>query len=339
MDDTPEGAASPRANAEAESPPARLAGTLREVDEIEVVILDDNVQDNILPSNGIARRHRSALADQTFLRGEHGYSLLVTVVADGYRESVLYDAGLARDTVLHNLDVLGVQVGALRAAVLSHGHADHHGGLVGIIARVGRRGLPLILHPDAWSDRKFVLPDGREFGAPPPSRMDLDREGVQLIEERGPSLLLDGRLLVSGEVARTSGFEPGMPDQWRRRGQSWEPDYMVWDDQCLIANLAGKGLVVMSGCSHAGVINVLRGARALTGVDRIHAFVGGCHLSGAVMEAVIPRTVAELEALQITHLVPGHCTGWKALHQIAGQMPESYVPSTVGTTLCFSRDQ
>ncbi len=101
-------------------------------------------------------------------------------------ESILYDAGLGRDTVLHNLDVLQVAVGDLRAVVLSHGHSDHHGGLEGIIKRIGRRGMPLVLHPDVWRDRKIAFPTGAEMHMPPPSHNDLDREGVAIIEERGP---------------------------------------------------------------------------------------------------------------------------------------------------------
>ncbi|HVB76534.1 MAG TPA: MBL fold metallo-hydrolase [Candidatus Nitrosotalea sp.] len=309
---------------------------LEPVERVEIVILVDNVHDNLLTSDAVADRPRSSLSDPAFLRAEHGYSLLVTVGGEGYRESFLYDAGLAPDTALHNLDVLGLGLSGLRALVLSHGHADHHGGLVGMISRVGRTHLPVLLHPDAWLERKFVLPDGREYPAPPPSRMDLDREGVDLIEERGPTLLLDRRVLVTGQVPRVSDFEPGLPGQYRRRGRSWEPDFMVWDDQGLIVNVAGRGLVVMSACSHAGVVNVLLNAKKLTGVDRILAFVGGCHLSGAVMAPVIGRSVDALAQLEIEHLVAGHCTGWRAAQQLANRMPQSYLPSSVGTTLRFS---
>lgn len=312
--------------------------TLKPVDFIDLTILVDNSIDTLLPSTEAV--HRPALPwdyfDQEHLIAEHGYSLFLTIFRNGHEDSLLYDAGLGRDTAIHNLDVLGIRANDLRTVVLSHGHADHHGGLEGIYRRVGRQRLPLVLHPDAFRERKVVFPTGSELKMPPPSRGDLDREGWDIVEERGPSLLLDSSVLVTGQVDRTTDFEKGFPLQLARTNGGWEPDTWIWDDQAVVCDLKDKGLVILSSCSHAGAINVIRHAQRMTGVEHIHAFVGGLHLTGGLFEHIIPQTVGELARIGPDIIVPGHCTGWRATHELARQLPNAYVQTSVGTRLHFA---
>src|SRR5713101_5695526 len=143
--------------------------------------------------------------------------------------------------------------------------------------------MPLVLHPDVWHERRVVFPTGNEISMPPPSHADLDREGVAIIEERGPSLLLDGAVLVTGQVERVTEFEKGFPLQQARTAEgAWEPDTWIWDDQAVVVHVRGKGLVVLWSWSHSGIINVLEQARQLTGVQHVHACVGGLHLTGGL---------------------------------------------------------
>jgi 7,8-dihydropterin-6-yl-methyl-4-(beta-D-ribofuranosyl)aminobenzene 5'-phosphate synthase len=311
---------------------------LQPVDAVDVTIVLDNALDILVPSTELAQRQPLAWdwSEREQLRAEHGYAQVVTVHRQGRSETILYDAGLGGGTVVHNLDVLGIDPSSFRTMVLSHGHADHHGGLEGLYQRLGRRRMPLILHPDAWLDRRVVFPTGAEMHLPPPSHNDLDREGWEIIEERGPSLLLDGALLVTGQVERVTDFEQGFPLQQRRAGDGWEPDTWIWDDQAVVVHVRGKGLVVLSSCSHAGAINILRHAQRLTGIAKIHAFVGGMHLTGGLFESILPRTVAELVDIAPDVVVPGHCSGWKAQHLVAASLPEAFLPSNVGTRLHFA---
>jgi 7,8-dihydropterin-6-yl-methyl-4-(beta-D-ribofuranosyl)aminobenzene 5'-phosphate synthase len=308
--------------------------TLPAVDGVEITTIMDNSFDLLLASTQIARRF-PALADvltRPQLRGEHGVSTLITIINQGKRETILFDTGVSPDGALHNIDVLGVNLGEVQAIILSHGHTDHTHGLDGFLDRLGKRRMPILLHPDAFLKRRLIYNDDKVLDLPPPSLHDLEREGIELLVERGPSFLVNGTVLVTGQVERTTDFETGMKNQQAEIDGQWQADPWVYDDQATIINVRNKGLVVITGCGHAGVINILRQARALTGIEQIYAVIGGFHLSGAAFEPIIPQTIAALQQINPAVVVPAHCTGWRATHRIAQVMPEAFIPNSVGTT-------
>jgi 7,8-dihydropterin-6-yl-methyl-4-(beta-D-ribofuranosyl)aminobenzene 5'-phosphate synthase len=308
------------------------------VDEVQITTIMDNSLDMLMAGNEVARR--IALGPNPFERqqpiAQHGFSVRLRVRQGAKSGDVLFDTGVSREGTLHNLDALEVRLNEVQAIVLSHGHADHALGLTGIIERLGTRRMPLVLHPDAYLARKLILPNGDELHIPPPHKADFARDNIQVIEEIGPSLLVDGMVLISGEVSRATDFETGFPIHYAKHGDVWEPDPVIHDDQCAIVNVRDKGLVVVSGCGHAGIVNILLHAKALTGVEQIYAVVGGFHLTGAIFEPRIAPTVAALQTLDPRYLVPGHCTGWRATQEIARAMPDAFVANSVGTTFVFA---
>jgi 7,8-dihydropterin-6-yl-methyl-4-(beta-D-ribofuranosyl)aminobenzene 5'-phosphate synthase len=309
--------------------------SLEAVDRVELTTLLDNTIDALLASTDTVKRApRDAVlgGPKSRLRAEHGFSTLVTVVKGASRHSLLFDAGLTRDGLIQNMEILEVNPSDLRAVVLSHGHADHTLGLVGMLHQRGGRSLPLVIHPDAFRSRKVVFPDGHEIRLPPPSRADLEAEGIALIEEMGPSYLLENMVLITGQVPRQTDFEKGFPIHYAEVDGRWAPDPWIHDDQAIIMRVRGKGLVVLTGCGHSGLINILIHARTLTGGERIHAVLGGFHLAGELFDPIIPDTIRELQHYAPSLIVPGHCTGWKATHAIAAALPQAFVQNSVGTT-------
>jgi 7,8-dihydropterin-6-yl-methyl-4-(beta-D-ribofuranosyl)aminobenzene 5'-phosphate synthase len=306
---------------------------LTEVDKVEILTILDNTIDILLPDTDKAKRvprPPDALTRETLI-AEHGFAALVTVTSGNTSESLLFDAGLSKKGLIHNMDVLEVNPKELHTIVLSHGHADHTQGLMGLVERLGERKMPLLLHPDAFLQRKVIFPDGHEINLPPPDRRILSQDGIDFIEERGPSYLLGNLVLVTGQVHRRTDFETGFPIHYALIQDEWQKDPYIHDDQAVVVHVKGKGLVVLTGCGHAGAINTIRHAQELTGIETVHAVIGGFHLSGALFEPIIPPTVAALKELNPELIVPAHCTGWKAVHAIARELPQAFVQNSVGT--------
>jgi 7,8-dihydropterin-6-yl-methyl-4-(beta-D-ribofuranosyl)aminobenzene 5'-phosphate synthase len=315
---------------------------LETVGSVQITTLMDNVTDVFMPDQGPAHRYgpprRAApcavMADGVGLDAfvaEHGFSMLVTVRKNGTERRVLFDAGTSPDGVVENMRRLDIDPGSIEAIVCSHGHFDHTTGIDGLIRAVGRANMPVLIHPHFWRRRRVRLPGLEPQEIPAVSKPALEAAGFEVIEEAQPSFLLDGSLLVTGEVARTTGYEPGFPPQDAWLDGAWQPDPLVLDDQALVLNVADKGLVVITGCGHAGIVNICRHARRLTGDQPLYAVLGGFHLNGPLFEPLIPRVLDDLAAMQPQVIVPAHCTGWRAQHAMSRRFSEAFIPNTVGT--------
>lgn len=314
---------------------------LEPVDGVTVHTIVDNVSDALLADRGPARRTRGnstsprALTAEGLgpdaLKAEHGFSALIELATENGRRQILFDTGVSEEGAAENLRRLELPLQDVEAIVLSHGHYDHTMGLHGLASELGRRNLPIVLHPEAWSRRRLLI-DGREpLELPTLSGSALRGAGFEIIEEERPSFLLDGRLLITGEVERTTAYETGMRRQQALHEGVWSPDPLIRDDQAIVLHVRDRGLVILTGCGHAGIINIVRHARRLTGVDEVYAVMGGFHLPDDAEAEVIPLTCAALGEFAPQVIVPAHCTGWRAVHLLAQLYPEAFIPNAVGT--------
>jgi 7,8-dihydropterin-6-yl-methyl-4-(beta-D-ribofuranosyl)aminobenzene 5'-phosphate synthase len=319
---------------------------LRPVRRASITTLVDNVVDVFAADLGSARRHplpawplAGPIAHQDRVVdgpvAEHGFSALVEVeLDDGAVHRLLFDTGVSPDGMAENMRRMDLAADTVEAVVCSHGHFDHVTGLDGLSRALGgRANLPVLLHPEFWSRRRIELPGREPWELPTTSRGALEGIGFEIVERPEPSFLFAGSVLVTGEVPRTTDFEKGFAIHQALRASGWEPDPLILDEQALVLHVAGRGLVVVTGCGHAGVVNIVRYARALTGVERVHAVLGGFHLTGALFEPVIGPTVEALGALTPDVVVPAHCTGWRGMHELANRLPTAFTPNTVGTRL------
>jgi len=325
------------------------AGGLREVDSVEVVCLVDNVVDSLLGGTDVVKRPftrggQPPVEAAPFMgpgkvtksmRAEHGFSALISFRVDSERHSILLDSGISLDGLAHNATLLGIDIQGIEAVVLSHGHPDHVAGLGWLAGQLGGRGVPLIAHPDAWRERRFAPPERPPRPLPPASRPALEAAGLRVQDSIDPTYLFDGALLITGEIERTTDFEMGFPFHETRRDGEWQPDPLILDDQAVVLNMHGKGLVVVTGCGHAGMINTLRYAMKVSGVERVHAVIGGFHLSGPLFEGLAVPTVEAMRQIAPSTVVPCHCTGWTAGQALAAALPEAFVQNSVGTAYLF----
>lgn len=315
------------------------------VDAVTITTLVDNFSDATLVDEGPAHRARLHDSGVTLpavvmesgrtlapLRAEHGFSALVRFQRDGQQHSVLFDTGVSPDGLVENLHCLQLSARDLEAVVLSHGHFDHTAGLDGLARELGRAGMPALLHPDFWNRRRIVIQGREPLELPTISRTALRGVGFEIVEESQPRFIFHRSLLVTGEVDRTTGYEPGIPPQEKYQAGRWLPDPLVLDDQALVLNLRGRGLVVLTGCGHAGIVNIVRYARSLTGIERVYAVLGGFHLGGPIFEPIIPFVCEALAEVGPELIVPTHCTGWRATHTLAARFPQVFIQNSVGTS-------
>jgi 7,8-dihydropterin-6-yl-methyl-4-(beta-D-ribofuranosyl)aminobenzene 5'-phosphate synthase len=324
--------------------------TLVPADKVEIQVLVDNTTDGLstTPANVenefafATRRGLRASSGRCLCCAVHGLSCLITVHRGDLQHTVLFDSGPEDYAFERNTARLGADLGKVESIVLSHGHWDHSGAMFlalgAIRSRNGNRPVPYYAHPGMFRSRAMMLPGGAlRMLDDVPSVDDLTAQGAQVISITEPRTFLDDMFFVSGEIPRVTEFEKGLPGQVRKTedGKGWEPDELLMDERWIAVHIKGKGIFVLSACSHAGIVNVLKHARATFPGVPLHGVMGGLHLSGA-NEKIIPQTVDAMKDFQLTTIAAGHCTGWRALSALAAAFGDKVLaPSAVGKRYTF----
>ncbi len=317
---------------------------LQPVDRIEIQVLVDNVTDSLSSTPSFVTREWSIIqrlgmkltTGASLCCANHGLALIITVHGPNGKRSMLFDGGPVDYAVERNGLRLGIDFGTIEAAMLSHGHWDHAGGIpraLGLINQAnGGKAVPLYLHPGMFGWYGQRQPDGGVLPAEQiPTPDQWTAFGADPIVTKEPTTCLDDQFFVSGEIPRVTGYEKGLPSQVRLGDDGvWRPDPLLMDERFLAVHLRGKGLVVFSACSHAGIVNVLHHAREAFPDVKPHAVMGGFHLSGST-ESIIPDTVRDLGTFGLDYMIPAHCTGWRAINAMERAYGEQVVvPSAVG---------
>jgi len=313
--------------------------TMNEVDKVEILTLQDNYIDLVSQDNTkIIQRAMplKGLEVKNSILAEHGFASLVTITNRGVSRSMLFDFGFSEHGAAFNAEALSADLTTVEVLALSHGHLDHVGGMEKLVKKIGKDQIELVLHPAAFrSPRYLKVTEDFKVHFPSFSREKARDAGVALTETKEPYPLLDNTILFLGEIPRHTGFEKGSPNLCYEENGEVKQD-PINDDSAIVFHIKDKGLVILSGCAHAGIINTTKYAQAVTGMNKIHAIMGGFHLSGADFNSVIKPTSDALKKLAPDYIVPTHCTGRAAIMHIEKEMPDKFLLNMAGTKLTFS---
>lgn len=316
---------------------------MQAVDRLEITILVDNTTDSLSSApafvetefQSLRLRGMRLLSGKCLCCAAHGLSCLITAYQGAQSHALLFDTGPESWVFERNVLRLGVDLGAVEGIVLLHGHWDHAGAMGRALQMIsllnGGKDVPTYLHPGMFALRAMRAPDGRmALMESVPSVELLQENGARAIVTADELTISSESFYVSGEIPRVTEFERGLPGQHRLNSEGiWEPDALLMDERFVAVNVAGKGLIVFTACSHAGLINVLTQARSRFPEIPLYGVLGGFHLSG-VNENIIPQTVDALATFNLRLIAAAHCTGWRASAALASAFGDKVVPSAVG---------
>jgi 7,8-dihydropterin-6-yl-methyl-4-(beta-D-ribofuranosyl)aminobenzene 5'-phosphate synthase len=337
-----------------------LPAGVMQLDELEILVVVDNETDTLSsvddgvpqipevvhlaartpPSREYEGHECKTVLDQLCCAC-HGLSVLITGRRNGNQHTMLFDVGPYPDLWLDNARRLDIDLSRIESVFLSHWHFDHSGGFPDVVAAIAEAranvGLapPLVdLHPKRPDQRGVLLPSGLMIMLPEePTFAEIEQAGGEIVTRDEPHALCDGFFFASGAIERVTEYETGLVGHHSFYGEDGEPDPLIMDERFIAARVRGRGVTVLSACSHAGIVNACLGAKAHFPDTPVDVVLGGYHLAGEAMEARIGPTVRDLQTrIEPNIVAPGHCTGWRAKSRLADTFsPGRYAPSVVGT--------
>ncbi len=312
---------------------------LKPVDKVEIITLEDNYIDLVSMDNSDVVRRAIPLRGAEFsnsILAEHGFSCLVRVTNKEETRTMLFDFGLSRDVAARNAEALSVDLSQVEAAALSHGHMDHFGGMALVAEKITQKNIALVVHPGVFKKSRCLEPfPGFKITMPVLKREAAQKAGFAVTLAEMPYPMLSGHVVFLGGIPRSTPFETGMPNAFYEAEDGNVLPDPIEDDSAIVMNLSGKGLIVISGCAHSGIINTVEHAKNVTGETRVHAVMGGFHLGGPSFESIIEPTVQAMKQIAPNYIVPTHCTGRKAVMTFEREFPKEFILNMAGTTLTF----
>ena len=295
-------------------------------EKVSVTAVIDNYLDVFEPSTPLVERAVPGKL-KGFLLAGHGLAFLVDIDQGESKFSLLMDTGNAFAPLKNNMEALGRTPAEVDALFLSHGHPDHYGGLLGFLEWRGAP-LPIYCHPDVFWPKYLMTPRGK-VGPWKLEREKIEATGAELTCATEVKELREG-VFLTGEIPRRTSFEGPMPGAKIIKDGEDMDDPLV-DEQALVVNLGDKGLVVISGCSHPGIVNTIQYAQEITGNPRVFAVIGGLHLA-QVSDEVVSQTINGIKDSGAQLALTGHCTGFRPNTRLSQELGSTFAVSCVGST-------
>jgi 7,8-dihydropterin-6-yl-methyl-4-(beta-D-ribofuranosyl)aminobenzene 5'-phosphate synthase len=305
-----------------------------EADKIVITVITDNLSDVTRLNEKIAKRHASPDMLEMVLHAEHGLAYHIETVVDGKTHSCLFDFGTNARGVLRNMDLLKIDLRQVEALGVSHDHFDHEAALVEVLKAKRQEFANEI--PFYVGEQFFVGTYSKGSGGTGTihklnllKREDIESLGfIKIVEIKNPTPIMPGAYLP-GKIEHVTDYEKFSPLFFAKKGDEFVQETFP-GEQAVILNAKGKGLVVLSGCAHRGIVNAVRQAQRMTGIEKVHTVMGGFHLTNAKPELIL-KTVGDIAAINPDYIIPTHCTGFEAIATFAREMPSKFILNTAGT--------